>query len=92
MAERAVWADGVVVLAPFLDGSAGVAQAGEPVLVEALVAQPPHAHALPTGSAGARAVWPFSAAGARLLHALADETRPGIGRRLHERAEVCQGD
>src|SRR4051794_25081812 len=59
VAERAVWADGVVVLAPFLDGPAGVAQAGEPALVEALVAQPPHAHSSPTGGAGARAVWPF---------------------------------
>src|SRR5262245_21561968 len=44
----------------------------------------------PARPAGER--WPFIAGDARLLKALADETRLGILLRLREQAEVCQCD
>jgi ArsR family transcriptional regulator, arsenate/arsenite/antimonite-responsive transcriptional repressor len=40
----------------------------------------------------ARERWPFIAADARLLKALADETRLGIVLQLREQGEVCQCD
>ena len=42
--------------------------------------------------APARDRWPFIAADARLLKALADETRLGIVLQLREQGEVCQCD